>query len=432
MNKKNNTLEKSNIKPYYGWIIVAVSALILFFSGPGQTYSVSIFIDYYVETFGWGRTQVSSYYSMATLVAGFTLPVIGKAIDKRGQRTMVVLIAFALGMAALWMSFVRTPLMLILGFFFLRLLGQGSMSLLPNTLVPSWFQRNRGKALSLMALGGVIGSALVPLLNNFLLVNFGAAIAWRTWTGLLFFIMIPAGWILVRNRPEEMGLKPDGDSAEGIERDRFRPAKKIEVSSYPWNLNEAMKTRSFWLLLIGMVIPPMINTGITFHIVSIIGEKGFSSAFAASILGIMALSQFPMIFVAGFVVDNIKVHYIKGLNYILYLGVVAAIFFGDSPALLILYAILHGVFMAFDSVSTGVIWPNYFGSTNLGSIRGVTMTAMVVGSALGPLPFGMAYDIFGGYKQILLIMMVFPVIGAVASFASPAPREPDNIVDKGI
>lgn len=427
MKKKNNTVTKSNGKLYYGWIIVVVSALMLFFSGPGQTYSVSIFINHYVETFGWGRTQVSSYYSMATLVAGFTLPIIGRAIDKKGQRKMVVIIAFSLGMAALWMSFVRTPLMLILGFFLLRLFGQGSMSLLPNTLVPAWFHRNRGKALAFMALGGVISSAVVPLLNNFLLVNFGPAIAWRTWTGLLLLVMIPTGWIIVRTRPEEIGLKVDGDSHENTEENRLRPGKKVAVSSYPWNLKEAMKTRAFWQLLITMVIPPMINTGITFHIVSIIGGKGFSSGFSASILSIMALSQFPMTFVAGFVVDNIKVHYVKGLNYILYLGVIAAIYFGDSQALLILYAILHGIFMAFDSVSTGVIWPNYFGSENLGSIRGITMTAMVIGSALGPLPFGMAYDFFGGYDQILVIMMIFPIIGALASFASPAPKEPNNL-----
>jgi MFS family permease len=425
MNKSKIEINESK-KPFYGWMIVAVAALTLFFSGPGQTYSVSIFIDHYVETFGWGRTQVSSYYSMATLVAGFTLPVIGRAIDKKGQRWMLVAISFALGMAALWMSFVRTPLMLVVGFFLLRLLGQGSMTLLPNTLVPAWFQRNRGKALSLMALGGVVGSAAIPPLNNFMLVHFGAAIAWRTWTILLLAVMVPVGWTLIRNRPEDKGLKPDGDTDHDLDQNRFRPAKKIRVSSYPWRLEEAVRTRAFWLLLLTMAIPSTINTGITFHIVSIIGEKGFSSAFAASILSIMALSQFPMTFVAGFVVDNVKVHLVKGFNYILYLGVVLAIFLGDSPGLLIVYAVLHGIFMAFDSVSTGVIWPNYFGSTHLGSIRSITMTSMVVGSALGPLPFGMAYDIFGGYNEILILMMAFPILGALASFASPAPEEPEE------
>ncbi len=429
---KDNKLSNKTKKTYYGWTIVAVAALTLFFSGPGQTFSVSIFIDYYVETFGWGRTEVSSYYSMATLVAGFTLPLIGRAIDKNGQRKMVAFIAFALGMAALWMSFVRTPLMLIIGFFLLRLLGQGSMTLLPNTLVPAWFLRNRGKALSLMALGGVIGSAAIPPLNNYMLVNFGAAIAWRTWTALLLLIMIPVGWTFIRNRPEEKGLQPDGDTDDDIEQNRLRPAKKIQVSSYPWKLDEAMKTRAFWFLLLTMAIPSMINTGITFHIVSIIGEKGYSSAFAATVLSIVALSQFPMTFVAGFVVDNVKVHYVKGFNYILYLIVVVAVLIGKSPAMLIVYAVLHGVFMAFDSVSTGVIWPNYFGSANLGSIRSITMTSMVVGSALGPLPFGMAYDTFGGYSEILLIMMVFPVLGALASFASPAPKEPEQTEEEEV
>ncbi|SCY79727.1 hypothetical protein SAMN03080606_02530 [Alkaliphilus peptidifermentans DSM 18978] len=80
--------------------------------------------------------------------------------------------------------------------------------------------------------------------------------------------------------------------------------------------------------------------------------------------------------------------------------------------------------MAFDSVSTGVLWPNYFGRKNLGSIRGITMTAMVIGSSLGPLPFGYAYDVFGGYKEILLFMMIFPILGSLSSFVSPAPKDP--------
>ncbi len=66
---------------YYGWVIVVLSAMVMFFSGPGQTYSVSIFIDYYIETFGWSRSLVSSLYSGATLVSGLTLTFVGKKAD---------------------------------------------------------------------------------------------------------------------------------------------------------------------------------------------------------------------------------------------------------------------------------------------------------------------------------------------------------------
>ena len=83
------------IKPnfFYGWIIVGISALTIFFSGPGQTFSVSIFIYSYIEEFGWSRTMISSMYSLGTLFAGFTMGVIGNLFDRRGHRVMTTIIA---------------------------------------------------------------------------------------------------------------------------------------------------------------------------------------------------------------------------------------------------------------------------------------------------------------------------------------------------
>jgi MFS family permease len=78
--------------------------------------------------------------------------------------------------------------------------------------------------------------------------------------------------------------------------------------------------------------------------------------------------------------------------------------------------------MAFDGVSTGVLWPNYFGRKNLGSIRGFAMTTMVLGSALGPLPFGIAYDYFGGYNEIMIGILILPLLAIFASFFSPPPK----------
>ena len=89
---------------------------------------------------------------------------------------------------------------------------------------------------------------------------------------------------------------------------------------------------------------------------------------------------------------------------------------------LIIYALVHGTFMAFDAVSTGVVWPNYFGRKNLGSIRGFAMTAMVLGSALGPLPFGIAYDYFGSYNQIMIGILILPLFAIIASLFSPPPK----------
>ena len=87
------------------------------------------------------------------------------------------------------------------------------------------------------------------------------------------------------------------------------------------------------------------------------------------------------------------------------------------------YAILVGVMMGFISIAESVIWPEYFGRRYLGGIRGITMMVMVVGSAFGPLPFGIAFDLFGGYQQILLISVILPVLGGIAALLAPPPQK---------
>src|SRR5690554_6181528 len=94
-----------------------------------------------------------------------------------------------------------------------------------------------------------------------------------------------------------------------------------------------------------------------------------------------------------------------------------------SQTILILYALVHGTFMAFDSVSNSIVWPNYYRLKHLGEIRSISMVAMVIGSALGPLPFGLAFDHFASYTQILLLMAIFPVISTLFCLFSPAPKK---------
>lgn len=89
----------------------------------------------------------------------------------------------------------------------------------------------------------------------------------------------------------------------------------------------------------------------------------------------------------------------------------------------VLFGITRGIVGGFEVISLGIIWPNYFGRKHLGSIKGLAMSMMVIGSAFGPLPFALAYDWFGGYTQILLVMAVFPLLGMIASFTSPAPEK---------
>lgn len=416
---------------YYGWIMVAVAAMGLFFSGPGQTYSVSVFINSYIQDFGWSRSVVSSLYSTATLVAGTLLYIVGRYIDKYGHRRMGMVIASLLGIACMWSSFVKNPVMLFVGFFMLRLFGQGSMTLLPSTLVPQWFVKRRALALSLMSLGGVVASAILPPLNTYIIDIWGWNTAWRVWAVLLWLVFVPITYFFTYNKPEDIGLLPDNRTTDLSTKDHINSAQLKENEHYPetsWTLQEAMGTRAFWLIMFCQAIPSMINTGVTFHFISILGEQGLSHTLAAFILSIIAIVGFPVTFIAGYVLDleRVKVNLVIAAVFVIQLVSLGVLLYSQTYNMALAFGIITGLTTGFQAVCNNVVWANYFGRKHLGSIRGFSMTSIIIGSAFGPLPFGIAFDMFGGYTEIITGIMIFPVLGMIAALASPCPKKNEN------
>lgn len=409
---------KTTASSYYGWIIVAVAGLGVFFSGPGQTYSVSVFINSYIQDFGWSRSLVSGIYSFATLAAGLLLFLIGRLVDRFGQRIMMVAVGLMLAIACFWNSFVLGPIMLFIGFFMLRLFGQGSMTLVPNTLVPQWFIKKRGRALSVMTIGAFVSSAAFPPFNAWVIHTWGWPVAWRILGVLLCVIFVPLALIFVRNRPEDVGLRPDhGPSVDSR-------SQSQEDDSYEdnWTLKEAIRTRVFWLVLICVAIPAMVNTGVTFHLVSILGKDGVPPTVSAFVLSLMAIIGFPMTFFAGYIVDRFKVHRVLAYSFIGQLGFLVLLLFVHSSVTAIVFGVIWGLVNGMERITLNVVWPDYFGRKHLGSIKGFATTFIVIGSAFGPLPFGVAFDLFHGYTQILIAMMIFPIIGFFSAFISSPPK----------
>lgn len=420
MGKKDVTSNPFFIPFYYGWVIVIISALTLFFSGPGQTYSISIFIDYYIEHFNWNRSLVSSLYSGATLASSLFIAPLGKTIDSYGHRIMIPSISILLAFACIWMSLITSPIMLLIGFFLLRLSGQGGMRLLSQTLPSLWFSKNRGFILSLTGIGGVIGAAIIPLINNYLIQNYNIPFSWRFWAVLLVGVMANIGWIFVRNRPSDIGVNISKPQKQ--KKNFLLNSEEFNKGKISWTLAEAQKTTSYWLMIFCVAMFSMISTGTTFHLVSIINQKGYSAALAASLLSIRPLLQFPVSLIAGKIYDIFPVHLVKSINYIFLTLALLFLYFGQETITLYIYAGLFGLFLGFEYTSNALIWPNYYGKENLGIIQGTMMTTMVLGSSLGPLPFGIAYDITNSYNMILIISLFLSISGVVASYLASPPK----------
>ena len=405
---------------FYGWIILPTAALALFMSGPGQTYTISIFVDPMIAELGWSRTMVSGLYTAGSLTAGAVMILAGRLLDRYGARVMLTAVAAVFGLAALWMSQVSNQVELYLGFAAIRVLGQGALLLFPTTLISIWFVEKRGKAVAVGATGLACSQAIFPNIANWLIKNIGWRNAWVSigfaiWTLLL----IPVAFF-TRRSPESIGQLPDGrKNNSGDIPGKQDTENKIEAS---FTLHQAMKTKTFWLLIISGISLPLLTTALFFHHVSLMGSMGVSSAVAASVYIVIGPMNMLGTFTAGFMADKIPNRYLLAAGQLMMAATMLWIFTISSTWQALVYGAMMGLTIGFSSNINTVIWANYFGRRRLGSIRGVAAASMVTAAALGPLPFGFLFDNTGSYSLAILISLSLPIICSISAFLARPPR----------
>ncbi len=398
-----------NRRFFYGWVMVLVAMAGYFASGPGQSHMFSVFILPLSTDLGLDQTEISFAYAVATLAAAFGLPYIGRLIDRYGMRRVVLIAATLLGFAAIGFGQVQGLIMLGLLFGALRFLGQGTLMLSSANLVAQWFSAKRGFAASLMALGFSASVALHPPLAQWLIDQVGWRDAWF-WLGIMTWVFyLPLVYFLVQNKPEDIGVLPDGaGAAEEGSRDRPSDAD-IGLTS-----REALRTPAFWITAISLSSFSMLVTALFFYQVSIFQTQGLSEQIAARVFPISAITMVCCMPIFGRMLDQYPTKPLFAAAMLLMtFSMVSMSFVQDLPTAVI-YAVIFGLNNAAVHALIGYVWPRFFGRKHLGSIQGTATTIMVVGASIGPLPFGAAYDATGSYQAALLTLAFLPVLCAIA------------------
>ncbi|MEM7133270.1 MAG: MFS transporter [Chloroflexota bacterium] len=407
---------------YYGWVILVAGTIGMILTAPGQTYAISVFIDYFIEELNISRGLVSTLYTAGTLTASLALPFVGRLIDQRGSRFMMIVIAFLFGLACFYMQFVRNAIMLAVGFWLLRMLGQGSLSLVSRNVINQWWVRRRGIVMGIAGMAmALLSSGSFPGLINWLIPQFG----WRTTyiiLGLMIWIIVlPLGLIFVRNRPEEYGLPPDGIPIEG----GTGSGAGEPLIEENWTRAEALQTSTFWLISAGFLTMSAISTGLVFHIFDIFRDSGLNSAVTAFVFVPMSATAAIVQLVGGYLVDRLPIRAL--LTTALCLQAVTLIMapFLTTVQLAYTFGLLTGVRGGLQMIVGSVIWAKYFGRAHLGAIAGLAATLNVAGSALGPMPFGIARDLLGSYQGFLIALSLLPLALAIMTimFVRPPQRK---------
>lgn len=418
--------DPGRIPVYYGWVVVAAGTIGMIASVPGQTVGVSVFTDDLTATTGLTRLQLSIAYLIGTGSSGLLLPRGGHAIDRYGSRTVafVATIGLATTLVALSlvgsMSLVVGMVVLSIGFGFLRFCGQGLLTLSSRTMVSQWFDRRRGlvTAFASACMSFVLASS--PALLLLLIDANGFRSAWRMMAlGLVVVAVIVI--VLFRVSPETSGLVIDGGtppeptspaSGDDTAADRAVPRTPAVIGTDDdLTKEQAVRDVRFWAITLPVAALAATGTALTFHIVDFGAELGLTDDEVVRIFVPIAIVSVPMSFLGGWLVDVISPLVIAGLmaaaQIVMYFSVARI----DETLWIVVTVAAWGIAQGCFSPLTSAAVPRLFGRRHLGAISGIQMSALVIGSAIGPALFALVESIAGSYEAALWVSMSMPAAG---------------------
>ncbi len=329
---------------------------------------------------------------------------------------MVTIISVLFGLACIYMGFVQNAIMIGLGFLLVRMLGQGSLGLVSQTVINQWWSRKRGMIMGISGLlMALVGMGGFPNLVHWLISIFDWRVAYIILGMGILAIMVPIGLIFFRNRPEDYELLPDGIQNNTPGEGSNPSIGNIDDEEENWTLKEALHTPVFWIVSISLSLFTLLITGLTFHLVSIFASQGLDPSMAAAVFLPIAITAAGANFLSGYLSDRMPLQYLLAAGQF-FQAITLIVLLGINNALtVIIFGIILGIASGIPRAMGTVVWPTFYGRAHLGSIYGFTSAMMVIGAALGPLPFGFVFERFGSYHPVLwtfaAISILFGVVG---------------------
>jgi MFS family permease len=409
---------------FYGWWVVAASFVIVFFGAGIGFYSFSVFLKPLEAEFGWSRTQISNSVAVWAVVYGFSTPIIGVLLHKYGAKSVIAGCAFVAGICYLLLGQISQLSHLFVLMFFIGI-GMAGITLLPNqTIISNWFQKYRGRAMGIMMMGVGFGGLSMPPLASALIITYGWRTSFRVLGCLLLFVIIPVVLFLVRTKPSDMGLKPDGDTGDSGSEASAHSTLHSSASGLP--VKRAVGTTSFWLLFVGFMLLIFGESGLAVHFVASIDDAGISSQAAARYWGfLVGISAFGRL---GFGLlgdrwDQRKLlAFAHGLHAAALAIFLVFFFYMDihSWIVLIPFCVFYGLSLGGAAVVLPVFVARCFGLLNFSKLLGLLMSGFALGVVGGPVLAGRISDVTGSYRLAFAIFAVaFALSALLVSLVHP-------------
>jgi MFS family permease len=421
---------------YYGWYVVAACFLANVAYAEQFNASFGVFIYHLSQEMGWSRTLLSGVKSIGWFAESAVAPFVGPVVDRYGARWLMVAGGVVCALCFVGAANLTDVWQLYLYFGILApVAGVCLGGFVVTTTISNWFLLRRGRALGIVTMGTSFATTILPLAGSAMIAGWGWRGAWFALGVLTLVLIVPAG-ILVRRRPEDLGLHPDGMDPGRQERlldARARQREReLQEADVPWTYREIVRSRVLWILVVCAGLARFAMSATTLHMVPFLQDLGYSLLLAAGGLTIRSAVTLVGDVAWGYALERLPLKGTAAFCFVVTALGLAFWLVPPSPATLLAGIVLFGIGGSGTRVTEEVMWPAYFGRLSLGAVRGVSYPIRGFFAGLGPITAGAVWDLTGAYSPAFAVMLAGCLLSAalmltvsrpVKQAASLAPRE---------
>lgn len=419
---------------FYGWILAGLGALLMAIATAPLYHGLPVWNPVLRNTFGWTAGQMSWAYAMIQ-IEGFYGPLIGLLVDKVGPRLMVFVGLVIGGIGFVLFSQIQELWHLYFVFLILSL-GVSAGSWLPIiTVMNHWFTRHKTRAISLVMEGFAVSGVILPLLLAWAIggsdPNVSERFGWRN-SALFIGIVCLASAIpitlLMKNRPSDLGLRPDGDPAfpDAVSQVDSNPTQ-FRREDYGYTLQEAIRTKAFWFMSLAQAATNIVLGTIFVHLGLLMDDRGFSLQSISIVWAVYTTVSAISILVGGYLGDRFSMRLVVFVLTTLLTMSILVLMLAQNMAMFFIFAVLFGAGTGRIPVLTAMRGV-YFGSKAFAAITGISMVPANILLVVAPIYAGSVRDAYGTYDVPFLTIAAVSFLGSFLFLflGEPTKRSPQT------
>jgi len=385
--------------------VIVFGFITLFFVGLGQTFFVAQFNHHFIRDLGISRTQLSSFYSLATFLASFNLSYIGSLLDRISLRKYLSFVLFFMSLGFILIANAYHSLTIFIGFYLLRGFGQVPLGLMATTTAAKLYGKNRGKILMLMGFGRSTSEGVLPLICVYLF----ALYSWRE--SLIFFVIL----LLIFMIPILLFLIPRIPT-EPVYEDHHR-LQKEEADFFGWG--NVIKLKWPLLVMILNAFVPFVMTGLFFQQDTIANFKGWDITLMAKSFSAFSLVHIFGNLIWGPLLDKVSARVLQPFTLIPFLIGIILLVNIDTEYIVYVYMGLVGLSIGLGGMVRNTFWAEIYGLKHLGKIKGMDSNIIVIGTSIAPIFYSLLIDFGWSVENILNLfigMTLICILGYLSVF----------------